>query len=98
MNLTKEGIEEREDGEMGGGQLFEEGNFFKYFHQRRTIIYLREVIIQRVVGDYLREAIFFKYFHQRRTITYLREVIIQKVVGDYLREAIFLNISIKGGQ
>ena len=39
LQLDREGIKEREDleiGVLGGGgeQLFEEGDFFKYFHQR----------------------------------------------------------------
>ena len=41
------GIKEREDGQrrgVGGGRLFERGDYFKYFHQRGG-------------GDYSREAI-----------------------------------------
>ena len=38
LQLGSEGIKERENGERGEGrQLFEEGDFFKYFHQRRAI-------------------------------------------------------------
>ena len=45
LQLGREGIKEREDGERGGGgRLFEGGDYFKYFHQRGG------------GGDYSREA------------------------------------------
>ena len=38
LQLDREGIKEREDGERGEGRLFEGGDCFKYFHQRGAII------------------------------------------------------------
>ena len=46
LQLDREGIKERENGEMGGGgggRLLEEGDYFKYFPSKG--------------GDYSREAI-----------------------------------------
>ena len=33
LELDREGIKEREDGERGRGRLFEGGDYFKYSHQ-----------------------------------------------------------------
>ena len=44
LHLDREGIKEREDGERGGGRLFQEGDYFKYFHQRGAIIRGRRLI------------------------------------------------------
>ena len=40
LQLDKDGIKEREDGEKegGGGALFEGSDYFKYFHQKGAII------------------------------------------------------------
>ena len=55
LQLDREGIKERENGEMGGGgggRLLEEGDYFKYFLQRGAII--RE---KRLMGRLLFEKI-----------------------------------------
>ena len=54
LQLDREGIKEREDGEGGGGggvRLFEEGDYFKYFHQRGAIIQGRRLIKGRLLFE-----------------------------------------------
>ena len=50
LQLDREGIKEREDGERdGGGGLFEGGSYFKYCHQRGVIIRGRQLIKGRLL-------------------------------------------------
>ena len=50
LQLDREGITGREDGERGRGEgrLFEGGDYFKYFHQRGAIIRGRRLIEGRL--------------------------------------------------
>ena len=51
LQLDREWIKEREDGERGWG---EGGDYFKYFHQRRAIIQGRRLIEGRLLVDEIR--------------------------------------------
>ena len=55
LQLDREGIKEREDGESGGGgggggRLFKGGDYFEYFHQRGAIIRGTAIIRGNTVG------------------------------------------------
>ena len=48
LQLDREGIKEREDGERGGGG----GDYFEYFHQRGAIIRGTAIIRGNTVGHH----------------------------------------------
>ena len=53
LQLDREGIKEREDGERGGGgRLFKGGDYFEYFHQRGAIIRGTAIIRGNTVGHH----------------------------------------------
>ena len=62
LQLDREGIKEREDGESNGGgeggeggwRLFEGGDYFKYFHQRGAIIRGRWLIERQLLFEEIR--------------------------------------------
>ena len=49
LQLDRDGIKEREDGERGGGWLFEGGDYFKYFRLKGAIIPGRRLIEGRLL-------------------------------------------------
>ena len=57
LQLDREVIKERQDGERvggGGGQLLKGGHYFKYFHQRGAIIWGRRLIEGRLLFKEIR--------------------------------------------
>ena len=55
LQLDREGIKEREDGERGGGgggRLFKGGDYFEYFHQRGAITRGTAIIRGNTVGHH----------------------------------------------
>ena len=53
LQLDREGIKEREDGERGGGgRLFKGGDYFEYFHQRGAITRGTDIIRGNTVGHH----------------------------------------------
>ena len=54
LQIDREGIKEREDGERGGGggRLFKGGDYFEYFHQREAIIRGTAIIRGNTVGHH----------------------------------------------
>ena len=57
LQLDMGRIKEREDGErrgVGGGRLFERGDYFKYSHQRGAIIGGRRLIEERLLFEEIR--------------------------------------------